>query len=179
MAVTGEFRIPEQPADGGGTDELTGNTTFIPLLGDGVLAPQMMWEVSCALAGDASGGNSTITVRFDQRFRSICTLAQMTKTSAVGAIEALWELSPANNSPIYRVAQDVVPLTTLTGLNISLWNPPPLMNMDRISTIIPNVTGDTHILNLMIYSFDINVLQLSPLWRILANLPRSGLIDGN
>ncbi len=181
MAVTGDFRIPQQPAEGTGADALTGSLELVPLGGDGISAPLIMWEVAATLAHDASGGNATINVRFDNRFLSLVTLANMRKSSAAGAIECSWEMATRGpvEAPIFRAFQNAVPLNSLQSFNISVWNPPPLMNMDRLTVIVPNVTGDSMQLVATIYSFNINVLQRTPMYQILANLPRGGTLDAS
>lgn len=177
MAVSGAFTIPEQPADGAGTDALVGTVRLIPLGGNGKTAPNVMYEVAASLASDASGGNNTITITFDSRFQSLVTLVNIVNSSASGAIEAAYELVATASNTRFRAFDNAVPVNSLDALNVSVWNPPPLMDMDQLVTKVPNVTGDVHIVNAMIYCFNRRVLEMTPMYQILANLPRPGLID--
>lgn len=177
MAVSGAFQIPGQPASGGGADALLGTVRFIPLMGNGRVAPLCMYEVAASLASDASGGNNTITITFDERWKSLVTLVNIVNTSAAQPIEAVFELVSTASTTRFRAFDNAVPINSLDLINLSVWNPPPLMDMNQLVTKVPNITGDTHIVNAMIYCFDFRVLELTPMYQILANLPRPGLID--
>lgn len=177
MAVAGAFTIPQQPSEGGGADALVGTLRVIPLGGNGKTAPHLMYEVAASLASDASGGNNEITISFDTRFKSLVTLVNIVNTSASGAIEAVFELVATASNTRFRAFDNAVPVNSLDAINLSVWNPPPLMDMDQLVTKVPNVTGDVHIVNAMIYCFNRRVLEMTPIYQILANLPRPGLID--
>ncbi len=177
MAVAGEFTIPQQPADGSGADALLGGLRLIPLGGNGKTAPQLMYVISASLVSDGSGGANSITVNFDPRFKSLVTLVNAVNTSASGAIEVVYELVTTVSNTRFRAFDPAVPVNDLDTLNVSVWNPPPIVDADQLVTKVPNVTGDTHIMNAVIYCFNRRVLELTPIYKILANLPRPGVID--
>jgi len=171
MTVSDVFRLPAQPG--------TGTSRFVPLGGNGFNAPKSMWEVAASLAGDVSGGLNQITVNFDTRFRSIVTLSNIVVTGAAAGIEVTHQMRDSENSgPFARAFSNAIPIG-LNSLSLSVWNPPPIMTMDSFDAITANVDGDSMILNLWMYNFDIRVLERAPMWQILANLPRGGLQDNS
>lgn len=146
----------------------------MPLGGNGFTGPQSLYEVSVSLDGDVSGGNSVITITFDTRFESILLLAD---TINVG--------TALDTSVVYRLGS-TVPFTGVgTGLGmgiltecISSWSPPPMIHRDLISSTTVNRDGDDHVLNCLIYNYNIRATEFVPLSRLLSTLPRSATFIG-
>lgn len=166
MAVALSLTIPSSPA--------IGLLTYVPLGGDGWTAPHSVWELSVALDGDGTGGNNVIDVSFDTRFQSICTYMRMRMDSADVVIECLLELLQTHNQPSLSAFSNAIPVESFPSGNACTmtWCPPPIPGMRRARGTIPNNTGDTQLLQMYLYNFDINVLQRVPLNLILASLPR-------
>lgn len=146
---------------------------YIPLGGDGWTAPHSVWEVSQLLAGDGGGGNSQITINFDERFQSVVSYVNMRNSNASTAVEMLIQILPRNRSaPQLMAFANAVPLLGLTSENLFTWCPPPIVGLGRAISTKVNTSGDTHIFQMYLYNFDINVLQKVPLNLILSSLPR-------
>lgn len=170
MAVAATVQLGDQPG--------TGRIRQIPLGGNGKTAPISMYEVQVALANDASGDESTITVNRDPRYTSICTLIGGTVTVPAAGIEMLFEMQDTENAgPISRGFANAVPIASVGGTSIAVWNPPPIMTMTTWRMITANVDGDTAAFQAWFYNFDRRILELTPMYQILANLPRSGSMD--
>lgn len=170
MSVTLEFALNEQPA--------TGAVNLVPLGGNGFTAPQSMYEIQATLAGDVSGGTNKITFTQDPRFSSLLTLANNTYVGNTGPIEVGFEMrNTAPAGPFARGFSNASPLSTINGVIITVWNPPPIMTMDLWACTTPNVDGDTSNFNAWVYNFNIRVLEVTPMFQILANLPRPGSMD--
>lgn len=172
MSVTETVTLEDQPSAGG-------RIQLIPLGGNGVTAPKSMYEVIVNLAHDAGGGTATITLNGDPRFSSLCTLMNGVYTSAAGGIEMLFGMRKGTPpvGPLARGFINAIPIATVGAISLGVWNPPPIMTMDEWTMTCTNVTGDSQVLNAWFYNFDRRILELSPMWQILANLPRPGLID--
>lgn len=168
MAIASDFTLGNQPT--------VGTSRLVPLGGNGITAPKSMYEVAVSLVHDASGGTAVITITRDPRFSTLMTLANCFYLGAAGGVEVLFSMrDAADNGPFARGFANAVPIGI--GGSLAVWNPPPIMTMDTWSLTNTNVTGDTSIFNVWFYNFDRRILELSPMWQILANLPRAGLMD--
>ncbi len=166
MAVAIDVTLPAQPG--------TGINTYEPLGGDGWSAPHSVSEFSMSSAGDASGGNNSITLNFDPRFTSVVSYVRLSNSSASGALEMNLTMFPVGRSqPQVQAFANAVPVIGLTTINLFTWCPPPLPHMGRLVGLTTNTNGDTLSMMGYIYQFQINVLQKVPLNIILASLPRS------
>ncbi len=170
MAVADTFALNEQPG--------VGFSNYIPLGRFGDFAPHSMYEVSASLASDATGGNNVITITSDPRFATICTLMNAPYSGAAAGIEILFQMrDTSKNGAFARGFANAVPIATVGGFSLAVWNPPPIMTMDTWSLLVANTDADISVFNAWFYNFDIRILEKSPMWRILANLPRPGTMD--
>ncbi len=171
MSVSETVNLTGQPAE-------EGQIRIVPLGGNGIQAPKSMYEVQITLSMDASGGECAITFTRDSRWQSICTLFNGTVEGAAAGVEIMFEAQDAENSgPVARGFANATPIASVVSLNVAVWNPPPIMTMTRWTVRSPNVNGDKLIVNAWLYNFNRRILELSPMWQILANLPRSGRMD--
>lgn len=169
MAVSSSVTLPAQPT--------AGESVYRPLGGDGWAAPHSLVTCHVSLAGDASGGNSDIQITPDQRFGSIFALLNTNTEGASAAIECIWELGDNSiQDPAAIGFVNAAPVDSLNGANHCSWDPPPLWNPKRVVNTIPNTNGDTHHLRVWIYQFNIRAAEVVPMFQLLANLPRSGLV---
>ncbi len=170
MSVSDTFALNAQPA--------AGRSNLVPLGGNGIVAPQSMYEVQATLAGDGSGGTNSITITRDPRWQSIMTLANGNVTGAAAGIEVMFEMRNSDNGgPFARGFGNAVPIASISSLSTCVWNPPPIMTIDTWTLTTANTTGDSMFFNAWFYNFDVRILELSPMWKILMNLPRAGLMD--
>lgn len=137
-----------------------------------------MYEVQATLAMDASGGNATLALTEDARFASICTLMNGRVIGAAAGVEMLFQMrNDEQAGPIAHGFANAVPISTIAGSSVAVWNPPPVMTMSSWTLVAANVDGDTLAFTAWFYNFDRRILELSPMWQILANLPRPGTMD--
>jgi len=170
VAISETINLTGQPAGG--------RIRYVPLGRFGNYAPRSMYEVQVLLAMDASGDEATINLTEDARFASICTLMNGRVIGAAGGVELLFQMrNNAQAGPISHGFANAVPIASIASANIAVWNPPPVMTMDTWTLVADNVNGDSLSLTAWFYNFDRRILELSPMWQILANLPRPGTMD--
>ncbi len=172
MAVTQTTQLPEQPAGG--------SSRLIPLTGDGFTFPRSMYEVQALLAGDASAGNSDIQIDFDQRYTTLVVHVELVILGAAASQDYLLNLAMRLSSITAQVVGQTIQnsVSTLTP-GIAWWDPPPLVPVESIQSTVANVNGDTTLLKVWSYNFDINALNTIPLSLMLAGLPRTALSSQN
>jgi len=169
VTVAETLSLTDQPS--------TGQIKLVPLGGNGVSAPKSMYEVQATLAHDASGGIVAFTLTRDERFASICTLMNGKVIGAAAGVEMLFTMRSESDGPVANGFANAVPISTVGSSSIAVWNPPPIMTMTTWSLHQNNVNGDSLDFAGWFYNFDVRILELSPMWRILANLPRPGTMD--
>jgi len=168
MAVTTTVTMPDQPA--------TGQVRYIPLGGDGYVAPHSAYSCFISHAMDASGGNSSINLQFDQRFTQMISYMR-SEVVGVAADTAVRQF-------IRIDGDEIISDTTFgtywvgTALSSRLWKPPgvigtstPSMTAYMTSQMV-NVDGDTHNFTCRVYNFDKRARELTPLPILLSSLPR-------
>ena len=166
MAVASTFTLPSQPA--------AGNADFVPLGGDGWTSPQSMHILrSVLLAGDATGGNSVITVNTDPRFSCIVPWIQVGVLGATAAEDYVLALVSRQRIGQGQSVQHVgnTFFSALSG-GFALWSPPPVIDVDQLSLTISNTDGDTTILNAIVYNFRLRASEKVPIAVLLDVLPR-------
>lgn len=170
MAVASSVTLPAQPA--------AGFVTYIPLGGDGWVAPQSMFEVLVQLASDASGGNSVTTIVRDDRFESVITRAETIISSAAAAADVQFELNTGITGRIPAISQSLNHRTALTGSSHKSWDLPPIFEFRNLVCRTDNVDA-TEVVNLRcwVYNFRISASQRTPLPILLASLPRSSWVS--
>ncbi len=169
VVVSETIALNAQPA--------TGRIQFIPCMGRRGIV-QSMYEVTVNLAGTAGGGEIEIVLTRDPRFQSIATLMSGSVTGAAAGVEIGFTLRDVEGSgPTARGFVNASPIASIFGLNPAAWNPPPIMTMNEWRIIAANVDGDSLQFQAWFYNFDVRILELVAMDKILACLPRPGLID--
>ncbi len=174
MTVAETVTLPSQPA--------SGSTTFLPLGGDGWTAPMSAYGVAINLAGDASGGNSTITLEFDPQYVSVLNyVSGGIVGSGVDLDVGLVLRTGAENVTLSLLLPESLAGGILAS-NTVLWTPPLLLLDPGLSGVnlqfsSVNVDGDSNFLNCRVYNFRRGVAQRTPLDKLIASMPRaSGVI---
>jgi len=170
VSVSSSVTLPAQPA--------AGITTFVPLGGDGKLAPQGCYFSRLEVAGDASGGNASVIISFDARYTNLVAYVNPTIQADAGAGDFAVVLQDAS-VPTGAVQQIVgtipqVAATVQTDNASFLWYPPPVYFQGNglCQVTYPNVgVGETYKVTLEIYVFDINVRRLAALPLLQMNVP--------
>lgn len=170
MAVTTTVAIPDQPA--------TGVIEFLPLGGNGKVAPLGCYMVDVQLAGDASGGLATINVELDPRYTNLVAFYSAKVDSAATAPDFFMDIR-ANAAATGFAGPSIVgtmPHTTIITLgNASfLWYPPPIYypRGGHISLTMTNVDAtEVYAVVAEVYCFDSDVRSLAPLYLLQLNVP--------
>lgn len=182
MSVTRVISPPAQPA--------VGETKYIPLGGNGKIAPFAMYECRTSITGDASGGIASMTSTMDPQYSAIITFVSY----------SVAQVTPANQQVQCRIG---------TGTNRVVWSrqhlavsnqdpeiggywvPPPMLlpgagdaalraqtpNEWQLRVDFENVNNDLYLWNFQALLFDVDVRQLVPLPVIFASLGRSSFIS--
>lgn len=174
MAVSSTVVLPNQPT--------AGNVSVNALAGNGYTAPHSETRARITLDGAVGGGTAEITVFWDPRWVSLVSWA----TFGIAGLAA-----PAFAEMNYRVsafsslgATLSIP-TGLTGVDsVATWSPPPQFasvpsigaTQPNFRAVTANIDGDDYQLDLVLYNFKKDVLQVTPLPILLACLPRAGSV---
>jgi len=173
MAIASNVALPSQPANG--------RVRYFPLGGDGFTAPTSAYSVRINLASDASGGNNTLRIKPDPQFVAVCAFLNTGVVAGSAAIDCEFVIRHDQVEEISVIKE--LPLVGIVSFtNSGLWTPPLyLLNAtDRDATLppfirstIPNVDGETHTLQTIVFNFNKRVRETTPLNQIVASLPRS------
>lgn len=172
MAVSTSVTLPAQPA--------AGDTTFQPLGGNGTTAPLGSYIVEAQIAGDASGGNATVTINGDPRYTNVFAWLDALIDTDAAAGEFMLTISRGGGSleAPPRIMGTIPHVATgLAATNASfLWYPPVMLYNQAGSAAaqFPNVgVLETYILRLQSFVFNDNVQQLAA-YQWLAMVQSSG-----
>ncbi len=174
MSVTQTTNLADQPASG------IGSISYIPLGGNGFLAPKSVYLVSIGITGDATGGTSSIIVTQDPRWQHLVTevqLRQIASTSRLYEMTVGKETSVAGVDATFRVqgTSRVGP----AGNTTVDWNPAPLFDISRLTLSVENIDTVVTTMTALIYNFNIRADKQVPMNLLLQNVPRcSSVFDG-
>lgn len=165
MSVAQTVSLPDNPT--------TGTARLIVLTGGGFYAPKSMYEVQLTLTGDATGNLSTNVINTDPRFLSL--VQRMEVTSLAGTPVEYQLIQTLAGSAVNSSVVGLTIANTTSSFNPSTayWDPPGLLPISQVSSIIANVDTVVHVLTVWIYNFDINALNTVPLPILLAALART------
>jgi len=159
MSVAFAVTIPTQP--------VTGALVYIPLGGDGFSAPQSAWGiVASTLAGDVSGGQAGMDVTLDDRYTSLVSfVAPQVNMGTEADLEVQMRL--VGNTTPNMVENITLVAAAITSDAAGLWIPPAWIcpggdQVCTVSFVAPNTDGDTLVLSLLVYNFDIRAREVTP-----------------
>lgn len=169
MSVAVVTSLPTQPA--------SGVSEFLPLGGDGLVAPIGCYLVNTQIVGDAGGGTATVTLNLDPRYTNLVAWVNLVVSSAAAApefhcrIEAVADTPPPN-----VVICGTLPfVAAFTSPNAAfLWYPPPVywIQNGSIRFTTDNVDAtETYELVAQIYCFHPEVTRVTPLPVLQWNVP--------
>jgi len=167
VAIAENLTLPAQPA--------TGSVTYVTLGGDGYMAPFAAYSVSdWQVTADASGGRATYTLTMDDRFVGLMSYASFTgiqgSTLDVGC---RWRLRGTPGAPpVFRALTIDAITTNAVGAQLNdLFVPQPvLLPGGQPATLLfetDNVNGDSYFISTLIYLFNIDVRQKTPMGPLL------------
>ena len=170
MAVGTTQQLPEEPT--------IGSLEFVPLGGDGWIAPQSMYVGRTQSTGDASGGAHSITINADPRFTQICAVLEAEFEAAAAARFAKLVVQERSIASRVNFAGDSSFDAGLeaTGSNTAFlgWNPPPHAlryteeNPSFVQFLCTNVNAEDIYLEFRLFNFNIRAPEVA-LWQWLAS----------
>lgn len=135
-----------------------------------------MYEFAASETGDASGGLSTLVVVPSPLYESVLVWWGLTSTLGGGPVEWLSELLSGGVMRA-RCFVNAIPVDGLNGQNHASWEPPPIFGFDNIQSEIVNPgAGATHIINGIVYNFNLRASETVPLGILLSSLPRTSYV---
>jgi len=165
MPVSLALTLPDQPA--------AGLVTWLPLGGDGFTAPHSAYLLGrVALANDAGGGLAVTTITLDPRYESIVSQVMFQKDSVAAATLFMLEVATANADYIDRIRSSADNAVG-DAINSAAWSPAPFLKAATLTLTTPNTDTETNYLDALIYNFNKEASQVSPLNVLLACLPRA------
>lgn len=168
MTVSTTLTMPDQPA--------SGQMSYIPLGGDGMNAPHSAYSIFVTVAMDASGGNSQITMFFDERYTQMVSYMR-TEVVGVAANASCRQFVRLDGDEICTSTEPAL-YWSGTALASALWKPPGVIVSSRdksdayMFSQLVNTDGDTHNFTARVYNFDKRARELTPISVLLASLPR-------
>jgi len=174
LSVSEATNLTAQPASG------IGSISYLPLGGNGFLAPHSAYLASVGITCDASGGTAELILLRDDRFQH---LVQFMQLRLVASTARLYELTIGKATSISAtdVTTRVQGITRVgpAGNTTAHWDPPPIFDVTRLQTSTVNTDTVVVTLTALIYNFDIRADKQVPLNVLLENVPRaSTLLDG-
>lgn len=159
------MRLPEEPTPGA--------LEYIPLAGDGWIAPQSAWYGNLAVVGDATGGTASMLVNRDFRFSHVIQF--LTPEVVINTAQP-YKVSIGRSGLISIHLVGMLKVSTVSGdatssLTIS---PPPMINPDHWLFLTDNEDGISHRFKFLVYNFNIQAPLKVPLPQLLGSLPRAG-----
>lgn len=166
MSVSDSFTLPAQPA--------AGLARYKPLGGNGYSAPHSEYFVSVNLAGDATGGLSTITITLDSRYEGIVVLCQSVGTTVSAAVESEIQMQRSFAGVNQRVrAQGLGIFDSNRNSSVYSWTPPLMLDPLVLQYTQANVDTDTHNAYLHVLNFNKRASEITPLSVLMQSLPRA------
>ncbi len=169
MSVAETITLPAQPA--------TGDILYAPLGGDGWSAPMGMYMMNnVTLAGDVSGGTTSLTVEMDIQFES---LIQMISLQIIGiAADQTYRMSiiRRRGGTIFNAGTAFFPGVSGDTSGYRTWNPSAILDAESLLARITNNDGDSLRINGLIYVFQKRASERVPLNILLASLPRAASV---
>jgi len=151
---------------------------FIPLGGDGKVAPSGCYFVRLEVDGDASGGNATLTINLDPRYTNLVAyvnlLIQVDAAAGDFLLGTFTGTGQAAAAP--QVVGTIPQVATAVNSNngMFLWYPPPVFYQQegQVFAAMPNVSAtETYKLAAEIFIFDPDIRRLTPLPFLMMNVP--------
>lgn len=170
MATSVLRQLPAQPTSGGVVN-------YVPLGGDGFLAPHAAYAVSgFKLAGTNTGGAAKFTLEMDPRFVSLMSYVTLgiQQDVAADAEIAMVLNSGDGHVPHQRFQASVVAIASdvSTPQVSATWGPNPFLmpggaKGSQLTVSMLNVDAFDYFLSCWILLFDINVREKSPMGPLL------------
>lgn len=162
MSVSSDSQLPSQPPQG--------NVIYTPLGGDGFRAPHSMFEFVIGLAGDASGGSSTIDLAFDDRYSCLLSILSINEVAATADVPFAAFVEARQT---YRIAGSLL-FNASNARAIAQWSPPPIIGERALQVNIANGgVGTTLQVSGIVLNFDRLAPERIPLDILLAAIPHA------
>lgn len=139
-----------------------------------------MYEVQVTLAHDASGGNATITVGTDPRYESFLKRVELQVLGAAADETFQLEQRLAGSGFTSSISGTTFrnAVSSFTP-GFAWWDCPILLPIDQVQNVIANTDGDTSVLTMWIFNFDIDATHRVPLSVIANSLGRASQMSND
>lgn len=165
MSVAATVTLPAQHS--------AGSTLYVPLGGNGMSSPHAMYVVKgLNVTGDASGGQASMTIIFDDRFCSMVGYASVVSSNtAVDPAAVRWVLTGSQTAQAFRAA--LIAENAVAGPISDTWLPPPVLTPGgparaQLSVTLLNETTITSQMYAQIFIYNINARQRVPFEYLVA-----------
>lgn len=168
VSVSATINLPDQPAD-------TGTISIIPLGGDGLNAPQAMYQLEkVGVTCDATSGTAQVFINMDPQYQAVAQNIIFDISSAGGDKELICAITDRSER-FSDFAQVIALLPTITGVSNARasWCPVPLFDLGQINGVIANVDTEALLVSAQILLFNRRATELVPLNILVASLSRS------
>ena len=151
---------------------------WVPLGGDGKLAPLGCYMARLEIVGDAGGGTATVSIRGDERYTNIAAFMGFEVEAAAAAPDfrmRMFNDAQATQPVVNIVGTAPHVATTVATVNSAfLWYPPPILYARGgiwEAACLNVAATETYRLVVEIFIFDADIRQIAPLPMLLANFP--------
>lgn len=171
MTVSSTVTLPNQPTDG--------LVEFVPLGGDGYLAPLAQYIVSeFKVDGDVSGGSSQLFLNMDPQYQGLVQLISFRMDGATADVDMVCSIT-TKNLGFSDTWSGVLLDKTIAGItNVrGSYAPAPLFDFGQVNCVVPNVDGDDLTLGLIINCFARDASRKVPMGILLSSLPRGATFN--
>lgn len=164
MGIGQEFTLPNQPA--------AGSAVYLPLGGNGFLAPHSAYSIDMQITGDASGGGIAFRIDRDERFEHLIQ-SMMLQVDGSAAIQYKFEVFRHADSIFINAGTSSATTAANADGAYQLWTPPAMIDPSFWRLKVTNVDGVQVKFKCLIYNFNIEASKKIPLNLLLQNVPRS------
>lgn len=164
MTVETTLALPAQPT--------TGTMQYVPLGGDGLTSPHAAYMLrSVQIAGDSSSGQAIIKVAFDRRWTTLVQFVTGQVSGVAAPVAFQFIISGELMPSVIDKGTDSFDTVGIQPSAGHTWFPPPVLvpgGADgELKLTWLNVDGDTFFCDSLIYLFNIDVRQKTPIAPLL------------
>lgn len=165
MSVQETVNLVDQP--------VAGNFEFVPLGGDGWIAPQSAYIGDMKATGDATAGDVRMKVLRDDRFEHLIQFLAGS-SGQNSAQDYRFAIARRLGLNIHQIGTTKASGVTDEVLNSILWTPPPMIAPVEWTLTMDNTDTIAYDFKFVVYNFNIRATEKVPLNVLLSSLTRAG-----
>jgi len=164
VSVSENVILPAQPT--------LGLIEYVPLGGDGWVAPQSAFVCDVQVTGDGTGGSAAMTIFRDERFEHLIQFMSL-ESNITTAMEFRFDLARSVQTQIHNVGTSTVTAVVGAELACQIWTPPAMVDPIQFRARTDNADTFLNKFKCVIYNFNIRASEKVPLGVMFASLPRT------